>query len=86
MTQRLVETPDLHGAFPRLSDEQIVSLTEHGKHRHVEPGDVLDVAGEITDEVIRAGLVAIIEGDPAEERIVAAHGPGRFLGELSVVT
>ncbi|MCW3066736.1 MAG: Thioredoxin-disulfide reductase [Solirubrobacterales bacterium] len=85
---RLAETPDRDGAFPRLSEEQIARLAEHGERRHVAPGDVLYREGDLNYDffVILSGKVASIEGYGKENEVVAVHGPGRFLGELSLLT
>ena len=83
------ETPDLHGAFPRLTQAQIDALLPRGERRQVAPGDVLFREGEHSAElfVILSGRVAIIEGhEGPEERLLSVHGPGRFLGELNLLT
>ncbi|MCW2631771.1 MAG: cyclic nucleotide-binding protein [Pseudonocardia sp.] len=84
-----VETPDVDGAFPRLDAAQLEQLGVHGERRPVEPGDVLFLEGERTDSfyVILSGKVAMVEGYGApDERIVRVHGPGRFLGEMELVS
>ena len=83
------ETPDLQGAFPRLSDAQIAALDAQGQRRPVQPGDVLFAEGDRESDffVILAGKVASVEGKGTpEERVIAVHGRGRFLGELSFLT
>jgi len=87
-SERRVETPDLQGAFPRLSEEQIESLAVGGTRRATRPGEILCREGDPTCDflVILDGLVAVVEGLGAGERVVAVHGPGRFLGELSLLT
>jgi thioredoxin reductase (NADPH) len=84
----LTETPDLHGAFPRLTDEQIAALTPLGERRRTRPGEVLYREGDRVAEllVILAGQVAIIEGYGGHERLILVHGPGRFLGEVNLLT
>ena len=83
------ETPDLHGAYPRLTDEQIESLAERGTRRETQVGDVLYEAGDTTYDffVVLEGKVATVAdfGEPGETT-VAVHGPGRFLGEISMLT
>src|SRR6185369_4232794 len=44
--QDLVETPDPHGAFPRLTREQLDALCPAGERRPVRPGEVLYAQGE----------------------------------------
>src|SRR3984885_2092121 len=83
------ETPDLQGAYPRLSDEQIAALDAQGRRRPTRPGDVLFAEGdrECAFCVVLAGRVASVAGrGTPEERVIAVHGRGRFLGELSLLT
>jgi thioredoxin reductase (NADPH) len=85
--QRLRETPDLLGAFPRLTDEQIETLGEHGRRRLVETDEVLIQEGEPCDDffVILRGKVAVIDDFGGEQRIVRVHGRRRFLGEIGLL-
>lgn len=80
------ETPDLRGAFPRLDDTQVAALAGWGERRAVQAGEVIYREGEPASEliVILGGLVAMVEGE--DERELSLHGPGRFLGEVSVLT
>jgi thioredoxin reductase (NADPH) len=83
------ETPDLQGAFPRLSDAQIAALDAQGQRRPIQPGEVLFAEGDrdFGFFVVLAGRVASVEGHGTpEERVIAVHGTGRFLGELSLLT
>ncbi|MGC9667771.1 FAD-dependent oxidoreductase [Planosporangium sp. 12N6] len=85
----LVETPDRYGAYPRLSDTQIESLTARGQRRPTDEGDVLIREGEEGYDFIAVltGKVANYEGyRSSDERLISVHGPGRFLGELSLLT
>ncbi|GAA2629602.1 FAD-dependent oxidoreductase [Streptomyces spororaveus] len=82
------ETPDRYGAFPRLTPEQLEDLSAHGERRRTAEGEVLYREGEPFREflVILCGTVEILsdQGGP-DERTVAVHGPGRFLGELGLL-
>jgi thioredoxin reductase (NADPH) len=85
----IAETPDLQGAYPRLSDAQIADLTGQGDRRGTQPGEILFGEGERDCDflVVLAGHVASVEGHGThEERIISVHGRGRFLGELSLLT
>jgi thioredoxin reductase (NADPH) len=79
------ETPDLHGAHPRLGEAQIAALAAQGERRRTRVGEVLYGEGETQDSfiVVLDGLVATVEDDG---RPLAVHGPRRFLGELSLLT
>jgi thioredoxin reductase (NADPH) len=77
----LTETPDTHGAFPRLRDEQVETLARAGVRRRTQPGELLYAQGEVTSDffVVLEGLVAVVEGFGEEQRIVRVHGSRRFL-------
>jgi len=81
----LAETPDIYGAYPRLSDDQIATLEAGGARRAVGTGEMLVREGERSDYffVILSGKVAVTTTDDAGNRhVIRVHGPGRFLGEL----
>jgi thioredoxin reductase (NADPH) len=87
-SEEIAETPDPYGAYPRLSDEQIAALEAHGTRRPTSTGEVLFHEGDTSYDfvVVLQGLVAIVEHEHGVERLIAAHGPGRFLGELNLLT
>jgi thioredoxin reductase (NADPH) len=82
------ESPDPLGAFPRLSDAQIAALDRVGERRRVRRGHVLYREGDGNCDffVILEGKVAVVEESEEGQRLVGLHGPGRFLGELGLVT
>jgi thioredoxin reductase (NADPH) len=83
------ETPDPYGAYPRLTEAQLEVLMANGRRRPTGAGEVLYQEGERYDElfVVLEGAVAILEGfGTGRERSLGVHGPGRFLGELSLLT
>ena len=83
------ETPDLQGAFPRLSDAQIAALAAQGQRRAPSRATSCSREGDRDCDffVVLAGKVAVVEGHGTpEERVIAVHGRGRFLGELSLLT
>jgi thioredoxin reductase (NADPH) len=85
----LAETPDRDGAFSRLSEQQIDALAAHGARRATEPGEVLFREGDEHYDffVVVEGTVAILADHGTEaEQLIAVHGPGRFLGELGLLT
>jgi thioredoxin reductase (NADPH) len=83
------ETPDLYGAYPRLSQEQVAAFSRHAEARRTERGEVLFGEGDPGYDffVVLTGLVASLNGyGTPSERLIGVHGPGRFLGELSLLT
>lgn len=86
---QLAETPDLNGAFPRLSDEQVGLISQHGGRRRTQADEILFREGDRDYDffVVLDGRVAVVAGYGTDtERLIAVHGPGRFLGELSLLT
>jgi thioredoxin reductase (NADPH) len=79
------ETPDRDGAFPRLSEDQIARLSTEGTRRRTSEGETLFREGERDYDffVVLEGKVAVVEDDGTP---IAVHGPGRFLGELGLLT
>jgi thioredoxin reductase (NADPH) len=75
------ETPDLQGAFPRLSDAQIAALD--AQRRPTQPGDVLFAEGDRDWDffVVLAGKAASVEGHGTPEAIV---GGGNSAGQAAV--
>ena len=84
----LPETPDHDGAYPRLDDDQLERLARVGRTRPTAPGEVLFAEGDEDYPfiVVLEGRVAIVQGEGDEQRLVAVHGPRRFLGELGMLT
>jgi thioredoxin reductase (NADPH) len=86
--ERLAETPDRYGAFPRLSEAQIEALAAQGYRRGTQPGEVLFREGDPRCDffVVLGGRVAIVAGYGGDQELIGVHGPGRFLGELNLLT
>jgi thioredoxin reductase (NADPH) len=86
---QLVETPDSHGGYPRLGAARIDALSAHGERRRTVPGEILFSEGDERYDffVVLEGKVAIYQGYGTDDQeLIAVHGPGRFLGELSLLT
>jgi len=88
MTELPPETPDHHGAYPRLEKTQLQTLAASGERRPTHEGEVLFQDGDEQYDffVVLAGKVAITHGSPPDEQLIAVHGPRRFLGELGLLT
>lgn len=83
----LAESPDLLGAYPRLTADQLRVLDRFGTRRTAGRHEVLVPAGARNYDliVVRSGLAVTVAGRRGDKRLVSAHGPGRFLGELSLL-
>ena len=87
--ERLAETPDVGGAYPRLSHEDVERLRRRGRTQPIQRGDVLVEEGQRERDfyVVLSGKVAAVEGyDSGHGRIVRVHGRYRFLDELGLLT
>src|SRR4029079_6691898 len=84
----LPDTPDTVGGYPRLSEQKISFLSRVGDRRETAAGDVLFEEGDQDYDffVILEGKVAMVENQAGEGQVLAVHGPGRFLGELGMLT
>jgi thioredoxin reductase (NADPH) len=75
-------------AFPTLDDAQLAALDALGTRRSVAAGEYLYREGDATYDfyVIVSGAVDVVIHTDGEERLIARHGAGRFLGELNMLT
>ncbi|MGY1750534.1 Na+/H+ antiporter NhaA [Modestobacter sp. SYSU DS0511] len=87
----LAETPE-DGASPRLSDEHIAVFRRVGRRMSTVRGQVLLRSGQAEFDffVVLSGAIAVVEGSldhggDGGKRVVAVHGPGRFLGGLNML-
>ena len=82
------ETADRYGQYPRLSGRQLAAVAAYGQCRPTRRGEVLYDQGEEGYDfvVVLDGRVAVVGGDGGERHLVGVHGPGRFLGELGLLT
>ncbi|HEX6553079.1 MAG TPA: FAD-dependent oxidoreductase [Ktedonobacteraceae bacterium] len=74
--------------FPTLADSELAVLEALGTRRPVTVGEYLYREGDIAYDfyVILSGAVEIVARSDGEERIIARHRPGGFLGELNLLT
>lgn len=74
--------------FPTFGAADLASIERLGTRRAVVAGEYLYREGDAAYDffVMVSGLVDILVGTGPEERVIARHGPGRFLGELSLLT
>ncbi len=83
----MAEPIDRNGAFPRLTEEQRARLRTVGRTRAVESSEVLFREGDDGYDffAVESGAIAIVEGYGHENRVIAVHGPHRFLGEINLI-
>ena len=75
-------------SFPTLTRAQIDRLRPIGKVRKVEPGEILFRPDDtqIPFFVVLSGRMEIVQRDLSGERPVAAHVPGEFTGEITMIS
>ena len=83
----LTDAPDAALMFPTLRPPQIARIATHGVVRPIAGGEVLIEAGQ-TDVpffVVLAGGIEVIRPSALGDLLVAAHRPGQFTGEASML-
>jgi thioredoxin reductase (NADPH) len=75
-------------AIPTLDNADIALVTELGVRRRVIEGEYLYRVGDVTYDffVLISAEVDIVVTADGDERVLAHHGPGRFLGELNMLS
>jgi thioredoxin reductase (NADPH) len=75
-------------AFPTLTSAELAVVESFGARTTVDVGDVLYRSGDASYSfyAIVSGAVAIINDTDGIDQVVTEHGPGRFLGELNLLT
>jgi thioredoxin reductase (NADPH) len=74
--------------FPTLTDSELAVLEALGTRRSVAVGEYLYREGDLTYDfyVILSGAIEVAVYSDGEEWIINRQGPGRFLGELNLLT
>jgi thioredoxin reductase (NADPH) len=73
---------------PKLREDQIEVLSRYGQTRKTEAGQVLFRAGDPSSDfiVVLEGEVEAVDDFAGEARTMGVMRPGRFLGELNMLT
>jgi thioredoxin reductase (NADPH) len=84
----VVDVTDVDFSIPIFDESEIAFLEPLGTRRRVAASDYLYRAGDTGYDfyVILSGRVEIVISTDGEERLITSHGPGRFLGELNLLT
>ncbi|MGB3683369.1 MAG: FAD-dependent oxidoreductase [Rubrobacteraceae bacterium] len=79
---------EIGAAFPTLDSSQTSFLRQYGEIRETGAGQKLFQEGDTSYDfiVILEGSVDIVESFSGEDRTIATHGAGRFLGEMNMLT
>ena len=75
-------------AFPTLTEADMAVMDDLGTRRPTAAGEYLYREGDVTYDfvVVVSGAIEVVARDGTEEHVVAVHGPGKFLGELNLLT
>jgi len=75
-------------ATPTLNAADMALITRLGDRRQVQEGEYLYREGDVTNDffVLVSAEIDVVIGVDAEERVIVSHGPGRFLGELNMLS
>ena len=75
-------------AFPSLTPAQIARIRPLAKQRPVRAGEIVFEPGDtkVPFFVLLSGRMEIVQPGLAGEQPVAAHGPGEFTGELTMIS
>lgn len=81
------ETTEAGAAWPLLDPAAVAEIAVFGSEIAVQAGEMLYRAGGPPPNffVVLEGEIEIVR-EGADEVVIAAHGPGRFVGELNLVT
>ena len=73
---------------PKLREDQIEVLSRYGQRRKTEAGEVLFRAGDTSCDfvVVLEGELEVIDDFAGEGRTMGVMRPGRFLGDLNMLT
>ncbi len=75
-------------ATPTFDAADMAMVEQFGVRRQVREGEYLYREGDATNEffVVVSAEIDILMSVDGEERIIVSHGPGRFLGELNMLS
>lgn len=75
-------------SIPTFDAAEIALLEPLGKRQRVDAGHYLYRSGDAGYDfyVVLSGRVEILVDADGDDRVIATHGPGRFLGELNLLT
>lgn len=84
----MLHDPNQMTLFPKLPDEALEEMTQHGTEIQLNVGDVLFSEGDsnYNFHVVLEGEIEMTKLVGGEKRVLAVHRRGEFMGELSMLT
>lgn len=83
----MLHDPNQMTLFPKLPDEALEEIKQHGIEIQLNAGDVLFSEGESYNfHVVLKGEIQVTKLVGSETRVLAIHHRGDFMGELSMLT
>ncbi|MBR8835844.1 MAG: cyclic nucleotide-binding domain-containing protein [Stigonema ocellatum SAG 48.90 = DSM 106950] len=84
----MLHDPNQMTLFPKLPDEALEEMKQHGTEIQLNVGDVLFSEGDSNYDfhVVLEGEIQITKLVGGERRVLALHSHGDFMGELSMLT
>ncbi len=83
----MLHDPNQMTLFPKLPDEALEEIKQHGTEIQLNAGDVLFSEGESYNfHVVLEGEIQVTKLVGSETRVLAIHRRGDFMGELSMLT
>ena len=79
---------DFVAMFPTLTTAQLARVAAHGRLRTVQRGDVLIEQGDTNVPlfVVTFGAIEVVRPVGDTEAPIAVHGPGKFTGEVNMLS
>ncbi|MEC4814594.1 MAG: ATP-binding protein [Scytonema sp. PMC 1069.18] len=84
----MLHDPNQMMLFPKLPDEALEEMKQHGREIQLNTGDILFNEGDTNYHfhVVLEGVIEITKQVGDETRVLAVHRQGEFMGELSMLT
>ena len=84
----MLHDPNQNTLFPKLSDEALQEMKQHGTEIQLAAGEVLFSEGDsdYNFHVVLEGEIQITKQVGGETRLLTIHRRGDFMGELSMLT
>ena len=86
--QPIVDSNREDHAFPTLTAAQLARVEAHGRRRQISEGELLFDVGDhpLPCFVVLSGEIQILRPAGDKEQLIVAHGPGRFSGEVNLIS